>query len=179
MLPIHSHLHPNPKLQHPNQIRRRHKHVGLVSNNNEAPYREKVQRLSAWCRDNNLNFNTKQTNKQTNNHRHQEKKTTQHTGLSIDGEEVERVAESKFLGFHISEDLSWSPNTAHKIRKAPAALLLPENPEVQRTPSSSAGKLLPLDSRVSRHMAVLSGTLTAQKQRGRNCSGLLKQLSGL
>lgn len=33
--------------------------VGLVSNNNETSYREEVQVLSAWCKDNNLNLKQK------------------------------------------------------------------------------------------------------------------------
>lgn len=46
------------------------------------------------------------------------KTKTQHTGLSIDGEEMERVAHFKFLGVHLSEDLSWRVDTTHIMRKA-------------------------------------------------------------
>lgn len=35
--------------------------VGLVLNSNETACREGFQILSAWCRDNNLNLNTKTT----------------------------------------------------------------------------------------------------------------------
>ncbi|KAK3512429.1 hypothetical protein QTP70_009852 [Hemibagrus guttatus] len=31
--------------------------VGLISKNNESAYREEVQRLTAWCKDNNLSLN--------------------------------------------------------------------------------------------------------------------------
>lgn len=41
----------------------------------------------------------------------------QHTGLSIDGEEMERVAHFKFLGVALSEDLSWRVDTTHIMKK--------------------------------------------------------------
>ena len=37
---------------------------------------------------------------------------------TIDGAAVERVSSTKFLGVHISEDLSWSHNTASLAKKA-------------------------------------------------------------
>nr|XP_049573235.1 uncharacterized protein LOC125966813 [Syngnathus scovelli] len=43
---------------------------------------------------------------------------TQHLLLTINGAVVERVSSSKFLGVHISEDLSWSANTASLAKKA-------------------------------------------------------------
>ena len=43
---------------------------------------------------------------------------TQHAPLTIDGAAVERVSSTKFLGVHISEDLSWSHNTASLTKKA-------------------------------------------------------------
>lgn len=46
------------------------------------------------------------------------KKKVQHMGLSIGGEEVERVSSFKFLGVVISEDLSWSLNTSSLVKKA-------------------------------------------------------------
>lgn len=93
--------------------------VGLISNNNEAPYREEVQTLSAWCRNHNLNLNTKKTKEIIIGFRITKK--THHTGLSI---EEERVDSFKFLGVHISEDLSWSLNTSHLIKKAQQRLFV-------------------------------------------------------
>ena len=43
---------------------------------------------------------------------------TEHAPLCIHGEAVERVDSIKFLGIHISSDLSWSVNTSHLVRKA-------------------------------------------------------------
>src|SRR4029434_4926274 len=38
--------------------------------------------------------------------------------LTIDGAAVERVSSTKFLGVHISEDLSWATNSASMLQKA-------------------------------------------------------------
>ncbi len=43
---------------------------------------------------------------------------TQHAPLTINGATVERVSSTKFLGVHITEDLSWTNNTAALARKA-------------------------------------------------------------
>ncbi|CAI5682340.1 unnamed protein product [Oreochromis niloticus] len=43
---------------------------------------------------------------------------TCHPPLTIDGAAVERVSSTKFLGVHISEDLSWTTNTASLAKKA-------------------------------------------------------------
>ena len=41
-----------------------------------------------------------------------------HTPISINGTEVERVASFKFLGVHITENLSWTFNTSTLVKKA-------------------------------------------------------------
>ena len=46
------------------------------------------------------------------------KKDGAHTPIHINGTEVERVASFKFLGVHISEDLSWTLNTSSLVKKA-------------------------------------------------------------
>ncbi|KAI3353817.1 hypothetical protein L3Q82_004854 [Scortum barcoo] len=43
---------------------------------------------------------------------------TEHAPLLIHGEAVERVNNIKFLGIHITSDLTWSMNTAHLVKKA-------------------------------------------------------------
>ena len=45
-------------------------------------------------------------------------RTTLHSGLSINREEVERVTNFNFLGLHISEDLGGTVITTHIIKKA-------------------------------------------------------------
>lgn len=90
--------------------------VGLITNNDEVAYREEVQTLSVWCRENDLNLNTKKNKEIIMDFR--KSKKTHHTELCIGGEEVERVSSFKFLGVHISEDLTWSLNTSSLIKKA-------------------------------------------------------------
>ena len=46
------------------------------------------------------------------------KKAGTHIPIHINGTEVERVASFKFLGVHISEDLSWTLNTLTLVKKA-------------------------------------------------------------
>uniref|UniRef100_A0A8C1UAT8 Reverse transcriptase domain-containing protein n=1 Tax=Cyprinus carpio TaxID=7962 RepID=A0A8C1UAT8_CYPCA len=43
---------------------------------------------------------------------------TQHVPLTINGVTVERVSSTKFLGVHITEDLSWTDNTAALAKKS-------------------------------------------------------------
>ncbi len=43
---------------------------------------------------------------------------TQHAPLTSNGATVERVSSTKFLGVHITEDLSWTNNTAALTKKA-------------------------------------------------------------
>ncbi|KAM9771026.1 uncharacterized protein ACBT44_011437 [Syngnathus typhle] len=67
-----------------------------------------------WCRDNNLLLNVDKTKEIVVDFR---KGHTQHLPLTIDGAVVGRVSSAKFLGVHISEDLSWSTNTASLAKK--------------------------------------------------------------
>uniref|UniRef100_A0A3Q3E360 Reverse transcriptase domain-containing protein n=1 Tax=Labrus bergylta TaxID=56723 RepID=A0A3Q3E360_9LABR len=90
--------------------------VGLISGNNESAYRDEVQRQAVWCADNHLSLNTMKTKETIVDFR--KSKGGTHTPLHIDGAEVERVTSFKFLGVHISEDLTWSLNTSSAIKKA-------------------------------------------------------------
>uniref|UniRef100_A0A3P9IH10 Reverse transcriptase domain-containing protein n=1 Tax=Oryzias latipes TaxID=8090 RepID=A0A3P9IH10_ORYLA len=90
--------------------------VGLISNNDETHYREEVQHLTGWCADNNLILNTSKTKEIIVDFRRTRK--VAHTPLFINGEEVERVDHIKFLGIHITSDLTWSLHTSHLVKKA-------------------------------------------------------------
>uniref|UniRef100_A0A3B3I9A9 Reverse transcriptase domain-containing protein n=1 Tax=Oryzias latipes TaxID=8090 RepID=A0A3B3I9A9_ORYLA len=90
--------------------------VGLISNNDETHYREEVQHLTGWCADNNLILNTSKTKEIIVDFRRTRK--VAHTPLLINGEEVERVDHIKFLGIHITSDLTWSLHTSHLVKKA-------------------------------------------------------------
>lgn len=89
--------------------------VGAIKNGDETNYRSEVSRLATWCKDNNLHLNVEKTKEIVVDFR---RVHTQHTPLTINGAAVERVRCTKFLGVHISEDLSWSHNTASLAKKA-------------------------------------------------------------
>ncbi len=89
--------------------------VGLISNRDETNYRSEVSRLAGWCRDNNLSLNVEKTKEIVVDF---SRVHTQHAPLTINGATVERASSTKFLGVHITEDLSWTNNTAALAKKA-------------------------------------------------------------
>ena len=89
--------------------------VGLVHNNDESNYRDEVSQLTTWCGNNNLLLNVEKTKEIIVDFR---RAHTQHSPLSINGTAVERVKSTKFLGVHITEDLSWNTNTTALVKKA-------------------------------------------------------------
>ncbi|XP_060763541.1 uncharacterized protein fbrsl1 isoform X7 [Neoarius graeffei] len=89
--------------------------VGLINNNDESYYRDEVSQLATWCRDNNLSLNVEKTKEMVVDFR---RASTQHPPLTINGAAVERVSSTKFLGVYLTEDLSWTSNTALLARKA-------------------------------------------------------------
>ncbi len=68
-----------------------------------------------WCEDNNLTLNTDKTKEMIVDMR-KERRT--HQPLFIRDLEVERVSSFKYLGVHISEDLTWTLNTTQLVKKA-------------------------------------------------------------
>ncbi len=81
--------------------------VGLISNRDETNYRSEVSRLAGWCSDNNLSLNVEKTNEFVVDFRVVH---PLHAPLTINGATVERVSSTKFLGVHITEDLSSLPS---------------------------------------------------------------------
>ncbi|MCJ8732086.1 hypothetical protein PDJAM_G00206930 [Pangasius djambal] len=90
--------------------------IGLISDNKESDYRAEVEHLAAWCADNNLLLNTSKTKELIVDFR--KEKSVPLDPIHINGMAVERVSSFKFLGTHISENLSWSTNTSSLIKKA-------------------------------------------------------------
>ncbi|KAI4892573.1 hypothetical protein NFI96_024740, partial [Prochilodus magdalenae] len=72
--------------------------VGLISKNDESAYREEVQRLTDWCRTNNLSLNVDKTKEMVVDFRRTRR---DHSPLHIDGSTVEIVKTTKFLGAHL------------------------------------------------------------------------------
>ncbi|KAK3565430.1 hypothetical protein QTP86_009704 [Hemibagrus guttatus] len=89
--------------------------VGLISKNDESAYREEVQRLTAWCKDNNLSLNVEKTKEMAVDFRRAQ---SDHSPLHINGSNVEIVKSTKFLGVHLAEDLTWLLNISSITRKA-------------------------------------------------------------
>ncbi|MGL5102452.1 MAG: alkylated DNA repair protein domain-containing protein, partial [Plesiomonas sp.] len=90
--------------------------IGLISNNDETAYREEVRHLATWCSNNNLLLNTSKTKEIIVDFR--KAKGGTHDPIHINGMAVERVSSFKFLGTHISENLSWTTNTSCLVKKA-------------------------------------------------------------
>ncbi len=89
--------------------------VCLITNSEETHYRTEVDNLARWCSDNNLLLNVSKTKEIVVNFQRDHR---QLLPLTIDGAAVERVSSTKFLGVHISDDLSWTTNTASLAKKA-------------------------------------------------------------
>ncbi|KAK9541954.1 hypothetical protein VZT92_001964 [Zoarces viviparus] len=100
--------------------------VGLISNNHETHYRQEVQHLAEWCSDNNLVLNTTKTKEVIVDFRRSRKTTP--SPLYICRVEVERVVSMGRVGLHITEDLTWSLNTSHLVKKAQQRLFFLKKP---------------------------------------------------
>ncbi|KAK3566128.1 hypothetical protein QTP86_026016 [Hemibagrus guttatus] len=68
--------------------------VGLISKNHESAYREEVQRLKAWCKDNTLSLNIDKTKEMVVDFRRAQ---SDHSPLNIHGSNMEIVKSTKFL----------------------------------------------------------------------------------
>ncbi|KAL0195028.1 hypothetical protein M9458_008600 [Cirrhinus mrigala] len=90
--------------------------IGLISNNDETAYREEIKHLATWCTDNNLLLNTTKAKELIVDSR--KGRRGSHEPIHINGMAVEPVSSFKFLGTHISEDLSWTTNTSSLVKKA-------------------------------------------------------------
>ncbi len=88
--------------------------VGLISNNDETNDREEVAQLAEWCGANNMSLNASKTKEVVMDFR---RNSVDHPPLTIDGSTVERVGSTKFLGVHITEDLTWTTNITSLNKK--------------------------------------------------------------
>ncbi|KAK1802114.1 hypothetical protein P4O66_004460 [Electrophorus voltai] len=79
-------------------------------------YLEEIKHLESWCQENNLLLNISKTKELIVDCN---KKQEQHyQPLRINGTTVERVDSFRYLGIHISQDLSWSRHTNCLAKKA-------------------------------------------------------------
>ena len=72
-----------------------------------------------WCKDNNLSLNVIKTKEMIVDYR---KRRTERAPILIDGAAVEQVENFKFLGFHITNKLSWSKHTKTVVKRARQSL---------------------------------------------------------
>ncbi|KAI3369842.1 hypothetical protein L3Q82_024428 [Scortum barcoo] len=89
--------------------------VGLIRDDNDLAYREEVEQLVRWCEGNNLILNVDKTKEIIVDFR---KIQPSHAPLLINNSAVEVVSSTKFLGVHITDDLTWSVNSASLVKRA-------------------------------------------------------------
>lgn len=96
------------------------------------PYRDEVQRLAKWCKNNNLSLNIQKPRRQSLTSADKNLATSLH----IDGDWVKNVPSFKFLGIHIAVDLTWSTITSTLVKKGQHQVnflrILKENNLVER-----------------------------------------------
>lgn len=85
----------------------------ITGRDNTACWRE-VDTLVTWCEDNKLNLNTDKTKEMTVDNEEEEEPSSVNAPLRT---EVKRVRIFKYLGVHISEDLTWTLNTTQLVKK--------------------------------------------------------------
>eukprot|EP00061_Rhincodon_typus_P010219 g34340.t1 len=104
--------------------------VGQISNNDETEYRNKIDSLVAWCKDNNLSLNVSKMKKLVIEFRY---RSGGHVPVCINGPEVEVVRSFKFLGVYITNDLSSSTRINATIRLLQSALCQNQHWSVRQT----------------------------------------------
>ena len=82
--------------------------VGLITNGDKSAYRQELDRLGLWCRENNLTLNNSKTKEVIVDFG---KNSTATPPLHINGTVVKVVSSIKYLGVHLSNTLTWHENT--------------------------------------------------------------------
>ncbi|KAK1806250.1 hypothetical protein P4O66_000138 [Electrophorus voltai] len=90
--------------------------VGLISDNDERTYLEEIKHLENWCQENNLLLNVSKTKELIVDC--SKKQVWHYQPVRISGTTVERVDIFRYLGVHISQDLSWFCHTNSLAKKA-------------------------------------------------------------
>ena len=116
--------------------------IGLISNNNEAAYREEVQHLATWCMDNNLLLNTSKTKELIVDFRKKRRGTYDPIHpYQQDGRRASlqlQIPGGPHLGGPVLDHQHLQPG-----KESSSALLLPEDIEEEPSVSSHPGELLP------------------------------------
>ncbi|KAK1805683.1 hypothetical protein P4O66_019240, partial [Electrophorus voltai] len=96
--------------------------MGLILDNDERAYLEEIKHLENWCQENNFLLNISKTKELIVDCSKKQKRHCQ--PVRINGTTVERVDSFRYLGVHISQDLSWSRHTNSLAKKARQRLYL-------------------------------------------------------
>ncbi|KAK1800040.1 hypothetical protein P4O66_006547, partial [Electrophorus voltai] len=90
--------------------------MGLILDNDERAYLEEIKHLENWCQENTLLLNISKTKELIVDC--SKKQERHYQPVRISGTIVERVDSFRYLGVHISQDLSWSRHTISLAKKA-------------------------------------------------------------
>uniref|UniRef100_A0A669DLI1 Reverse transcriptase domain-containing protein n=1 Tax=Oreochromis niloticus TaxID=8128 RepID=A0A669DLI1_ORENI len=90
--------------------------LGAISNSDEAAYMDEVKNLASWCQDNHLQLNVNKTKELVVDFRRSQHRD--YKPIFINGAPVERVQSFKYLGVHISSDLTWAAHIQVQTKKA-------------------------------------------------------------
>ncbi|KAI3368098.1 hypothetical protein L3Q82_007800 [Scortum barcoo] len=142
-----------------------------------AKSREEIQHLTQWCSNNNLVLNTSKTKEDIVDYRRSRR--TEHAPLLIHGEAVERVNNIKFLGIHITSDLTWSMNTAHLVKKAQQRLFFLRKLKLCWTLPSAPDKLLQGHNREQSSASVQQCGMAAALHKTKDLTRVLKTAQGI
>ena len=88
--------------------------IGLISDDDESAYRDDVKHLVRWCASNDLVLNVSKTKEIVVDFR---KSKSVPSTLIFNNSEVEIVDSFKFLGIHITSNLSWSLHARYMCKK--------------------------------------------------------------
>ena len=88
--------------------------VSQITDDDELVYREEVRDIAVLCQDKNLSLIVSKTKELIVDYRRKRGENAIH----INGAVVERVESFKFLGAHISKDLTWSTHTRTVVKMA-------------------------------------------------------------
>ena len=88
--------------------------IGVIWDGDEEVYRKEVERLAGWCADNNRVLIVSKTKELINDFRKAKIPTP---CLMINGADVDLLDSFKFLGFFMSNDLSWAINCSSIVKR--------------------------------------------------------------
>ncbi|KAL0152069.1 hypothetical protein M9458_052623, partial [Cirrhinus mrigala] len=91
-----------------------HDCTAKFSSNHIIKFADDTTVLAEWCGANNLSLNVSKTKEVVMDFR---RNSVDHPPLTIDSSAVERVSSTKFLGVHITLDLTWTTNTMSLSKK--------------------------------------------------------------